>query len=84
MKLITTIIGLEDIAINEVKELYKVKAKKVCQGRILFETSKKIKISRSCDKIYILLRKFKFKNFKNIIEKTLSKTINFMRKKLRN
>ncbi|MAG50839.1 hypothetical protein CL621_04345 [archaeon] len=70
MKLITTIIGLEDIAINEVKELYKVKAKKVCQGRILFETSKKIKISRSCDKIYILLRKFKFKNFKNIIEKT--------------
>ncbi len=84
MKIIaTTINNIEDIAINEVKELFNTKAKKICPGRILFETSKKIKTLRSCDKIYILLKKFKFKNFKDIIEKTKNIKFSFIKKDFR-
>ncbi len=69
--IVKTIVGLEGIAIDEVKSLLKVSAKKFIPGRIIFESSdsvKFIKNTRSSELAYSLLKQFKFKTLADIIK----------------
>ncbi|MDI6737538.1 MAG: THUMP domain-containing protein [Nanoarchaeota archaeon] len=72
-----TVTGIEDIAIKEIEELTKAKAKSILPGRLLFECSEKsinelIYITRSLTKVCLLLSRFTFKTSEDI-EKELKK-----------
>ncbi|MBU4351680.1 MAG: hypothetical protein KJ939_01195 [Nanoarchaeota archaeon] len=61
--------GIEDIGIQEIKELINVKAEKILPGRLLFEIDKVKDLNyntRSLERIYELLKKFNFKNLEDI------------------
>lgn len=67
MKIIVkTIKGLEEAAIKEIKEKYKINSKKITKGIVYFE-SDDIKELRSINAIYELISKFKFKDKKDLI-----------------
>lgn len=66
-----TVQGIEDVAIKEIEELTKAKAKQVLPSRLLFECSEKsvnelIYITRSLTKVCLLLSKFRFKTSEDI------------------
>lgn len=63
-----TLRGIEDVAIQEIKEIAKIKAKKITDGRIVFETKqlKKLEKARTITKLYWLLNHFKFKTLEDI------------------
>ena len=68
--IVKTAVGLEGIAIEEVKSILAVNAKKLTDGRIIFESSdagKFIKNTRSSELAYSLLKQFKFKTLADII-----------------
>ncbi|HII15676.1 MAG TPA: methyltransferase [Nanoarchaeota archaeon] len=72
-----TVLGIEDIAIKEIEELTKAKAKQILPGRLLFECSEKainelIYVARSVTRVCLLLSKFRFKTVEDI-EKELNK-----------
>lgn len=67
-----TLRGIEDIAINEIKEILKIKAEKITDGRIVFdikkegELAKLIYLSRSIIKVLLLYDYFEFKTKEEI------------------
>lgn len=63
-----TLNGIEEVAIQELKEIAKLKAKKITAGRILFETKnlKKIEQARTVTRLYWLLKHLKFKTEEDI------------------
>lgn len=72
-----TVIGIEDIAIKEIEELTKAKAKTILPGRLLFECSEKavnelVYITKSLTRVCLFLSKFSFKT-QDDIEKELNK-----------
>jgi len=75
-----TIQGLEEIAIQEIKEILKSKAQKITNSRILFnvksekEIAKFILNTRSSIKVYLLLDYTKFKTIKDI--ETMARKLN--------
>jgi 23S rRNA G2445 N2-methylase RlmL len=61
-----TLNNLEDVSIDEVKDILKVKARKILNERIFLEIKnnnsllKLAKKTRTLKKVYILIKKFKF------------------------
>jgi len=77
-----TIQGTEEATIKEVKEILNKKAKTILKKRIYFETdsiNKFIKKTKTSSEVYLLIKKFNFKNKKDISNKT--KKIDFKIKK---
>jgi len=77
-----TIQGTEEATIKEVKEILNIKSKKRAKKRIQFETNsikKFIKKTRTSSEVYLFLKKFNFKNQKDIITKI--KNVDFKIKK---
>jgi len=61
--------GIEEIGIQEIKELVKVKAEKLLPGRLLFKTDNVKDLNyktRSLERIYEYLVKFEFKSLEDI------------------
>jgi len=78
-----TINGLEDISINEIKEILKVPVKKVVLERILFKTKdiqKLISKTHSLNTVYQLINYFKFKNKNEILNKVKDINFDFIKK----
>ncbi|MBU2637921.1 MAG: hypothetical protein KJ955_03045 [Nanoarchaeota archaeon] len=66
-----TVIGIEDIAIKEIEELTRAKAKTLLPGRLLFECNEKkanelIYITKSLTRVCLFLSRFKFKTLEDI------------------
>lgn len=66
-----TVIGIEDIAIKEIEELTKAKAKQILPGRLLFSCDEKkinelIYITKSLTKVCLYLSRFTFKSADDI------------------
>ncbi|MDD4878626.1 MAG: THUMP domain-containing protein [Candidatus Nanoarchaeia archaeon] len=66
-----TVIGIEDVAIKEIEELTKAKAKLILPGRLLFSTDEKkinelIYVTKSLTKICLFLSRFTFKSIDDI------------------
>ena len=85
MKLIaTTINGIEDIAVQEVKGLLKTGAKKILPQRILIDKdSNKIFKARSINCVYKLLKRFRFENLNDILKKINKINFSFIKKDFR-
>lgn len=67
-----TINGIEDICAKEIKKVLGNECKKVCSGRVLFDSDnveKLVRKGRSTERVYYLLNKLKFKKFEEIIDK---------------
>jgi len=66
-----TLTGIEPLAMEEIKELVKTKAKKLADGRILFETKtlKPLEKARTITKLYQYITHFTFKNEEDIYKK---------------
>lgn len=67
-----TIKGIEDICAKEIKKILGSEGKKVCSGRVLFDSDnveKLVRRGRSIERVYYLLNKLKFKKFEEIIDK---------------
>lgn len=62
--------GIEDIAAKEIKELLNAESENILDGRVLFnaENIEGLKNSKSIDRVYFLLKKFNFKDAKEIYE----------------
>jgi putative N6-adenine-specific DNA methylase len=70
-----TIIGIEDVASQEIKEFLKISSKKVLDGRLLFkakeeDAEKLVYFSKSLVRVYLLVSRFKFKSLNDILDKT--------------
>ena len=81
--IVKTAVGLEGIAIEEVKSILAVNAKKLIDGRIIFESSdadKLIKNTRSSELAYSLLKQFKFKTLADIISSISGIDFSFIKK----
>jgi len=68
---VKTIENLEDVAINEIRELLNEKASKLCKGRVVFDADKIDKIVKNAKSIYAvyeLIREFEFLSIEDIIE----------------
>ncbi|MBI4448351.1 N-6 DNA methylase [Candidatus Woesearchaeota archaeon] len=69
----TTLPGIEDIAIKEIKELTKSEAKKILEGKILIQAAaqkiQKMQNSKSIKQLYELKNFFKFKKEEEIYKK---------------
>jgi 23S rRNA G2445 N2-methylase RlmL len=66
-----TLTGIEPLAIEEIKQLIKTKAKKLTDGRILFETKtlKPLEKARTITKLYQYITHFTFKKEEDIYKK---------------
>ncbi len=67
----TTLIGIENIASEEIKEIIKTKTKKLTDGRILFgtKTLKLLEKARTITKLYQYITHFTFKDEEDIYKK---------------
>jgi len=79
----TTLKGLENVVIEEIKNIIKVKSEKILDGRILFKTDKVEKLiekTRTIISVYKLIKHTKFKTEKDILKSIEKEDFSFIKK----
>jgi 23S rRNA G2445 N2-methylase RlmL len=71
--LVSSLKGIEDVCVSEIKDILGVKARKVYDKKIIFKTTnikKYLSKARTVKRVCYFIKKFKFKSREDILEKT--------------